>query len=65
MKDAKVTIRPLVGDQLRATNEGEVPAEIRDIAGIVPRGVSARKEYHEQRLRKSLGVSRPSGPSVP
>ncbi len=39
--------------RLQSVTEGELPAEIRDIAGIVPPKVDARAEYHAHRARKS------------
>ena len=39
--------------RLQSTTEGEMPSEIRDIAGLVPPRVDARAEYHAHHLRKT------------
>ncbi len=39
--------------RLQTLTEGEMPAEIKTIAGIVPPKVDARAEYHARHMRKS------------
>lgn len=38
--------------RLQSLTEGEVPAEIKPIAGIVPPKVDARAEYHARHMGK-------------
>lgn len=40
-------------NRLQSSTEGEIPAEIKAITGIVPHEVDARKEFHTHRMRKS------------
>jgi hypothetical protein len=39
--------------RLQSQTEGEMPVEIKSIAGLVPPKVDARAEYHAHHLRKS------------
>ena len=39
--------------RLQSSTEGEMPAEIKAIAGVVPPKVDARAEYHARHMRKS------------
>lgn len=39
--------------RLQSLTEGEMPAEIKAISGIVPSKVDARAEYHAHHMRKS------------
>jgi hypothetical protein len=39
--------------RLQSSTEGEMPAEVKSIAGIVPRKVDARAEYHAHQMTKS------------
>jgi hypothetical protein len=39
--------------RLQSSAEGEMPAEIKAISGIVPSKVDARAEYHAHHMRKS------------
>jgi hypothetical protein len=39
--------------RLQSLTEGDIPAEIKAISGIVPSKVDARAEYHAHHMRKS------------
>ncbi|MEI6166961.1 MAG: DUF6364 family protein [bacterium] len=39
--------------RLQSSTEGDMPAEIKAISGIVPSKVDARAEYHAHHMKKS------------
>jgi len=40
-------------ERIRATfSDGDIPASVRDVAGIVPRSIDARSDYHDHLMER-------------